>query len=271
MTTETPQPGQIDLGPIVMSAPCDKLFDALAQAQGKLGALVKSNKATIPGKEGKQGYGYKYADLADTLDACMPHLSSVGLSLVQAATTTQRGVEVSTLLAHSSGQWLMIRPLHMPTGNSPQALGSAITYARRYQGQPAIGLAAEDDDGQKAEDTPPQRRQVRRSRDDDYDDHDDIGPRCTGRAAGIAKAITDHLGELAVALGEDKAKIYSSSLKWAGVDLAKYGPKLPGAAKLTVTDGQAVKAKLEAKLAEVSRQPGDDPDEDDDPTAGGAR
>lgn len=41
-------------------------------------------------------------------------------------------------------------PLVLPYGNSPQAAGSAITYARRYALVAALGLATEDDDGAAA-------------------------------------------------------------------------------------------------------------------------
>jgi len=42
----------------------------------------------------------------------------------------------------------------MPEGKTPQATGSAITYARRYALLAALGLATEDDDGQTAASTP---------------------------------------------------------------------------------------------------------------------
>lgn len=254
---QTAQPGTIDLGPIVMSVPSDKIFAALAKAQAKLGKLTKSNEATIPGKDGKGGYSYSYADLGDTIGACMQHLASEGLAVIQAPVTTGRGVEVSTMLTHESGQWLLIKPLHMPTGNSPQALGSAITYARRYQLQPAVGLAAEDDDGAKAEATPP-TRQDRRHRPDTRDD--DGEALCRGKAAGIAAA-NDKLAEMiANRVSKKKGTVWRSACKALGID-----PKPP--ADLTISDGNTVKSALRKKLDELEqpaeREPGDDPDEDD--------
>jgi hypothetical protein len=62
-------------------------------------------------------------------------------------------MEIDTWIIHSSGH--MLRWTFEATGDGPpQALGSLITYARRYCGQAALGIAPErgaDDDGQKAQ------------------------------------------------------------------------------------------------------------------------
>jgi hypothetical protein len=59
-------------------------------------------------------------------------------------------VSVLTRLVHSSGQWMQDRVSTMlPTGD-PQAVGSAVTYLRRYALQSVAGIAPEDDDGEAA-------------------------------------------------------------------------------------------------------------------------
>ena len=263
--TDTPQPTIIDIGPMQMTVPCEKLFGALARAQAKFGPLKKSNTAKIPGKEGRIGYEYDYADLADTIDTCRPHLSAEGLAVIQAPVTTGRGVEVSTMVTHESGQWLLIKPLHMPAGNSPQALGSAITYARRYQYQPALGLAAEDDDGGEAQRNPPpkqaparQQRKPAATRADGPADE----PLCSGGAAPLAKENDKLAGELTDLLGTKKSTVWRSVCNKLDIE-----PKPP--AQLTVKAGVLIKHALAAKLAAEKaksggREPGEDPPEDDD-------
>lgn len=61
-------------------------------------------------------------------------------------------VGVQTTLFHESGEWLESGVLWMPSEkNTAQALGSAITYAKRYQLSAIFGISAdEDDDGNEA-------------------------------------------------------------------------------------------------------------------------
>ncbi len=55
------------------------------------------------------------------------------------------------MLLHSSGQSVSAQ-FSMPVkdASNPQAVGSALTYARRYALMAAIGVAPEDDDGNTA-------------------------------------------------------------------------------------------------------------------------
>jgi hypothetical protein len=58
-----------------------------------------------------------------------------------------------TLLVHSSGEWLGTDwPVGAYARLTPQQLGSALTYARRYSLFPLVGIAGqdEDDDGERA-------------------------------------------------------------------------------------------------------------------------
>lgn len=97
----------------------------------------------------------RFADLAAVFDACREVLASNELGFVQDVETDERGlVWVQTRLIHSSGEWIesgkfMLRPM----GDGPQAVGSATTYAKRYQLAALLGIAAagDDDDGEKAE------------------------------------------------------------------------------------------------------------------------
>ena len=119
----------------------DQLAAALAAAQGAFPAVTKNRTATVPTKTGGT-YSYRYADLTDLLDAVRPVLSANGLAVVQGGT----GERMVTRLVHTSGQWIEADGTLPATQATPQGLGSAITYARRYWLTALLGIAAEEDD-----------------------------------------------------------------------------------------------------------------------------
>lgn len=122
----------------------DKIIPAFATALAKLDDVTKTHLAKI---EGKQKYDYTFANLADTLAAAKPVLTECDLAVSQPVTDDG----ITTLIVHSSGQWLSFGPFRLqPTQNTPQAHGSAITYARRYQLMGVLNLATVDDDGKAA-------------------------------------------------------------------------------------------------------------------------
>lgn len=117
-------------------------------------ALAKAQGAMKPARKDSQNphFKSKYADLAAMVEACRPHLTANGIAAVQDAVLGDRGVEVTTRLLHSSGEWLEFGPLTVPVGKSDaHGVGSATTYAKRYALDAAVGIAAdEDDDGNAA-------------------------------------------------------------------------------------------------------------------------
>ena len=99
----------------------------------------------------------KYADLACIRDAVTPALSKHGIAVVQGTeiSGTQMGhLIVFTRLVHSSGQWV---ESEFPVAiDKPQAMGSGITYGRRYTLSAITNIAAdEDDDANAASDSKP--------------------------------------------------------------------------------------------------------------------
>lgn len=119
-----------------------KLAEALAKAQGEIKNAVKDAANPF--------FKSKYADLASIRDACAGPLAANGLAVIQTPRATEAGVEVETLLAHSSGEWIA-DTLALPVAKADaQGIGSAITYARRYTLAAFAGVAAEDDDGNAA-------------------------------------------------------------------------------------------------------------------------
>ncbi len=115
-------------------------------------ALCKAQAAMEGAKKDASNphFKTKYADLAAVWDAIREPLTSNGLSVVQLLRDVQNGVEVETILLHSSGQQISA-VLAMPASKQDaQGYGSAATYARRYALMAMVGVAPEDDDGNAA-------------------------------------------------------------------------------------------------------------------------
>ncbi|PEY19546.1 recombinase [Bacillus anthracis] len=93
-----------------------------------------------------------YATLDTIIDEIRPILSKHGLSIMQIPSGDGQNVTLKTLLLHETGEWLESDELTMkPVKNDPQAVGSCITYARRYSLAAFLSLnTGEDDDGNSA-------------------------------------------------------------------------------------------------------------------------
>jgi hypothetical protein len=117
----------------------NKLAVALVKAQAEMGSPKKDSANPF--------FKSKYADLAEVISVVKDPLLKHGNAFLQIV--TQDGVE--TTLIHESGEFISgTTPVIVAKPNDPQALGSAITYARRYGLQAMLGIPAEDDDGEKA-------------------------------------------------------------------------------------------------------------------------
>jgi hypothetical protein len=133
------------------------LADALAKAQGVMQSVKKDRSARIDTKAGSS-YSYAYADLASVLEAIRKPLSDNGLALIQASSIANGYVEVETLLAHTSGDWVS-NTLALPASNlDPRSLGSLITYGRRY-GLALVGVVTDEDDDGAGGSRPGEQRQ----------------------------------------------------------------------------------------------------------------
>jgi hypothetical protein len=120
-----------------------KLAEALAKAQLAMGNAAKDS--TNP------HFKSRYADLASVREAVLPHLAANGIAVIQRIVSqAKEGVAVSTMLVHSSGEWVKDHCWLPVTKSDAQGFGSAITYARRYSLAAVAGIAAEDDDGNAA-------------------------------------------------------------------------------------------------------------------------
>lgn len=126
----------------------ETLAAALAAFQAELPAVGKDNTADAG------TYKYRYADLAAVSTAALPLLGKHGLSFTAWPTLDDGGRFVlEYTLLHEGGEQRTGR-YPLPSG-SPQQVGSAITYARRYTLLAVTGVAPadDDDDGKGAADT----------------------------------------------------------------------------------------------------------------------
>lgn len=147
----------------VTSPTIGKLAAALAQFQGRVENITKGSTAKIPTRNGGE-YSYTYADLAAVLEAIRKPLSEAGLAVIQSPMSSEAGYALVSRVVHAeSGEWAQsILPLPLPPNADAKALGSAVTYARRYALVSLLGLATEDDDGTAASEAR-QRHEQRRS------------------------------------------------------------------------------------------------------------
>jgi hypothetical protein len=124
-----------------------ELATALATAQGEI------KNATL--NKVNPHFKSKYADLAEIRDCTVPILARHGLAVVQITDIRDGQVCLITRLLHKSGEHIdSVYPLNADP-LKPQAMGSAMTYARRYCLAALCAISAEeDDDGNAAEKHP---------------------------------------------------------------------------------------------------------------------
>lgn len=130
------------------------LAAALAKAQAAIQPAIKDKKNEAFKNGGKVS---KYADLASVWDACREPLTSNGLSVVQMPVDAEPGrIALTTVLMHASGEFISSTVSTRLVNDTPQGVGSGLTYLRRYALSAMVGVVAdEDDDGNAA--SQPQR------------------------------------------------------------------------------------------------------------------
>lgn len=129
---------------MIIEGDAKKMYGLLYKLQSLIPVVPKS--ATNP------HFKSKYADLPTIMEILKPILQENGLVLLQPvySSATANMLEIGTIIIDSeSGSSISVTST-LPIGNNstPQAFGSAITYARRYVLCSLLGIVAdEDDDG----------------------------------------------------------------------------------------------------------------------------
>lgn len=132
-----------------------QLLAALMAAVGKLPAWITTDK--------KGAHNIKYATLKQILETVRPHLHAQGLRIRQGTVRSYelsdgpgskgRLVIIYTDIVHAESGEVERTVVEIPLMKmDAQAMGSAITYGRRYSLLSALGLATDeaDDDGESA-------------------------------------------------------------------------------------------------------------------------
>jgi hypothetical protein len=100
-------------------------------------------------------YNSKYTDLASIIQGIDPILSKHGFKVVQEIVSNGAEIGIITVALHVSGESITANPMFatpVPSKTgviTPHAIGSTVTYLRRYTLMAFIGQASkdEDDDG----------------------------------------------------------------------------------------------------------------------------
>lgn len=124
------------------SATLTKIAPALHAAQAALrGALKDSNNPHFKSK---------FANLESVWDAVRAPLRDSGISVIQAPVFDNGEACLSTVLLHTSGEYVSgVYPLR-PVKQDPQGFIAALTYARRSNLASMLGVIQVDDDGETA-------------------------------------------------------------------------------------------------------------------------
>lgn len=125
------------------SATLVKLAPALVAAQSEITWACRDS--TNP------HFKNRYADLQSVIEAIKPALNKHGVFFSQHPTPSDAGtLGLTTILLHSSGEWIEDTAIIPLPKNDPQGYGSAMTYGRRYGLAAICGLFQSDDDGEAA-------------------------------------------------------------------------------------------------------------------------
>lgn len=136
-----------------------EISKALFEFQGKMSTIVKKDKNPF--------FKSSYAGLPTILEAIDQPLKDTGL-LVTQMPSGESGL--TTMLIHvDSGQYFKSTNDMKAKANDPQALGSAITYNRRYTLVSMLRLNVDDDDDGNKGSTPPPKKSAPKQIPDRHD------------------------------------------------------------------------------------------------------
>jgi hypothetical protein len=127
------------------------LNKSLLKFQEKIGIIKKDSK--------NPHFKNTYASLSQILSEVKPVLTDVGIVVLQPVTTEGVG---TTIIDSNTGEKIETF-IPFPLGLTPQQLGSAITYFRRYTLASLLSLEIDDDDdGHHASQKPKQREEEKK-------------------------------------------------------------------------------------------------------------
>jgi len=119
---------------------------AIGAVQQSVDVLGKDEKATVKSQRTGTSYTYTYVGLPTVWKVVKAAMKTNGLAVIQGCEEGERSTLITTLIAHKSGEWVEFSSPMPLKDLSPQAVGAATTYGRRYGLMSALGLVADDDD-----------------------------------------------------------------------------------------------------------------------------
>ncbi len=227
------------------------LASALAKAQAELVNPEKSLTATI--RTAGPGAGertFRYAPLSSGLDIVRKTLGQHEIATVQTTAIDQASgiLNLTTMLAHASGEWIASDWPVCPIAEmaSPQRMGAALTYARRYALFTLVGIAGEDDlDAPDITTCGPGSGRELDTRQDRFPPRESGN----GRLRGATKATTAVLDAGRSAVLRDKLLAEVASLTSADVAVTWATRTLPAKNSLTAADAKVLEDAFEQKLS----------------------
>jgi len=164
-TTKTTKTSETETERWNAAATEEKQHAGIAAAMVAAQAEIEAPKKNRTGQVGSRAYDY--ADLGSVLDAVLPVLNKHGIAVVQTIEGQEAGgVVLKTDLIHAASREAVHSLYPLPDQCTPQEMGSAITYGRRYSLICMTGVVGEDDDdaasveasGKKHSKAPPAER-----------------------------------------------------------------------------------------------------------------
>lgn len=135
----------VQIGTIEFSVERDQIAPAMLAVQKVVQTIPYDSTAVVKHKDGSS-HSFRYTSLRGMLDAVLPAMHENDLVLVQGAGGGGTAVGVTTCAMHVSGQWAQTT-IPFATNGAAMAVGSVVSYGRRY-GIPALfGIPCEEDDG----------------------------------------------------------------------------------------------------------------------------
>ncbi|HEV3162262.1 MAG TPA: ERF family protein [Xanthobacteraceae bacterium] len=240
------------------------LASALAKAQIELTNPEKSLIGAIEPQRGQGGLRqFRYAPLSSGLEIVRKTLGQHEIATVQTTAVDQAAgiVNLTTVLAHSSGEWIASDWPVCPIAETerPHRMGAALTYARRYALFTLVGIAGEDD--LDAPDLIGPVAQTEKRRIESKSVGNGGQPTSSNRRAGRVRAnkfnSPSAASELSAALSASLRSELLREIECLGAadGAALWAQRgLPAKNQLSATDAQQVEEAFAAKLAVIQAQ-----------------
>ena len=128
---------------MIRSETISEFTKAFIKAQAEMEKASKSSENPF--------FSNRYADLEEVISTVKGPLNRNNIAFVQTISTEEETMFVETFLIHESGEFISSKAkISLAKPNDPQALGSLLSYFKRYQLQAITGLPTTDDDAESA-------------------------------------------------------------------------------------------------------------------------